>query len=103
MTITLIVVNVLIFLFLQPAALQGGDAADNGSRTEQRQVDEYSYRWGVVPCEIHHQKPVTAKLRCTGERAPRFVDNTGKVVLLSLLTSMFIHGGILHLAGNMLF
>jgi membrane associated rhomboid family serine protease len=46
-------------------------------------------RWGVVPARHH----------LVLETAPERVDRWG----LPILTSMFLHGGLAHLAGNMLF
>ena len=106
MTYTLIVVNVVVFLFLQPSALQGGEAESentNFSSSEEREVNAYAYKWGAIPCEIQHLEPLSEGIRCTGERDPSEPAVSGKVVLFSLLTCMFIHGSILHLAGNMLF
>ena len=103
-TYTLIVVNVVVFLFLEPASLQGGDVdRDQVSRTEEQAINDYAYKWGAIPCEIQHMAPLSEGIRCTGERDPAEPRVSGKVVLLSLLTAMFIHGSIFHLAGNMLF
>ena len=104
MTYTLIVVNVIVFLFLEPASLQGGDVdRDEVNVTEEREINEYAYKWGAIPCEIQHMEPLSEGIRCTGERDASEPAVSGKVVLLSLLTCMFIHGSIFHLAGNMLF
>jgi membrane associated rhomboid family serine protease len=105
-TYALIVVNVVVFLFLEPPALQGGEAesdTSNLSSVDEREVNEYAYKWGAIPCELQHLEPLSEGIRCTGERDPSEPAVSGKVVLLSLLTCMFIHGSILHLAGNMLF
>jgi membrane associated rhomboid family serine protease len=103
-TYTLIVVNVVVFLFLEPASLQGGDVdRDQVTRTEEQAINDYAYKWGAIPCEIQHMAPLSEGIRCTGERDPSEPRVSGKVVLLSLLTAMFIHGSIFHLAGNMLF
>ncbi len=104
MTYALIAANVIVFLFLQPSSLQGGDVDSNGlSAAEEQEVNAYAYKWGAIPCEVQHMEPLADGIRCTGERDPSEPAVTGKVVLLSLLTCMFIHGSILHLAGNMLF
>jgi len=103
-TIGLIVANVVIFLFLQPSVLQTGGSDGHGlTQKEQQQVDVFTYRWGVVPCEVQHLKPLADGIKCTGEQRVVAKPPTGKVVLLSLLTSMFIHASLAHLAGNMLF
>jgi membrane associated rhomboid family serine protease len=104
-TYALILVNVVVFLFLEPAALQGGDANSTKgfSSTEERDVNSFAYKWGAIPCELQHMESLGDGIRCTGERDPSEPAVSGKIVLLSLLTAMFIHGSVLHIAGNMLF
>ncbi len=74
MTILLIAANAVIFVFLA-AAPQGAESA--------------VLRFGAVPYDIVHLRPA-------GEAA-------GVPALLTLLTSMFLHGGLFHLLGNMLY
>jgi membrane associated rhomboid family serine protease len=77
-TVLLIVANVVVYFLLQ----DGGWELTSNTRGDWP-VDDYA----AVPCEL------------TDECASRgSVDD-----FLSVLTSMFMHGGILHLAGNMLF
>src|SRR2546425_12723144 len=80
-TVGLIAVNVLIFLY--QASLQGMASAE-GSRAAQAFILEF----GLVPC------------RLTGHCVP-----PGGVPppVVSMFTSMFLHGGLFHLAGNMLY
>lgn len=85
LTVALIAVNVLVF-FVEP---------NLGVGTAPRLV-EFFYRWGLVPKEITSGSPVTLP-GCAGPCLP------DKSVYLSLITSMFLHGGPLHLIGNMLF
>ena len=103
LTLGLILVNVVVFLSLQPAVFQGGgtDRSDL-DRSQETATIRYELQWGVVPCELSHGKPLSEGIRCSGERTP-VAPADGKVVFLSLLTYMFIHGSLLHLAGNMLF
>jgi membrane associated rhomboid family serine protease len=89
----LIAINVLVFVFLQQL----------GSN------DRFTYAFSTVPQEIISGRDVTTP--------PRIVENpvTGQElrilglqptpgsVYLTLLISMFMHGGIAHIAGNMLF
>lgn len=91
----LIAVNAVL-LFMEPG-LGMGDSPE---------LVSFFYRWGMVPWEIAHGQPVTGEalrasgipvVGCTGPCIP------GKNVYLALLTSMFLHGGILHVGGNMLF
>ncbi len=73
-TVVLIALNILIFLY-QAFSPQG--------------LEYHVYRMGAIPYEISHFTTVTF--------FPRIFPP------LTLLTSMFIHGGILHLFGNMLY
>jgi membrane associated rhomboid family serine protease len=92
-TIGLIAVNILIFV-----VFQGLGANDN-----------FTYAWSTVPQEIVTGKDVvtqdtTFQDPVTGGSvvAPGLRPTPGSVYL-TLLLSMFMHGGIAHIAGNMLF
>ena len=65
---------------------------------------EFTYRRAAIPCEVVTFEPLSAQEvvegRCLNGGEPVF-DN--KSVVLAVLTSMFLHGGLLHLGGNMLY
>ena len=99
-TIALIAVNVLVFLFELHAPVQHLATA----RGTVYRVDGFTAvtaEWGFVPCEAVH--------RC--RLGPNVLDVAGapaihvhaEPVVLTLLTSMFLHGDPMHLLGNMLF
>jgi membrane associated rhomboid family serine protease len=80
-TCGLIALNIVIFLY--QISLQG-----EGSPAALRAARDFVFEFGLVPC------------RLTGECAP------GGGLLppaLTVLTSMFLHGGFLHVGGNMLY
>ena len=84
--VAFIVVNALVFLY--SFTLSGLD----------EQV--FFLRWGLLPAEF------TEGISAGVERLPdgRTVDLTSPVPdWATLVTSMFIHGGLMHLGGNMLF
>jgi membrane associated rhomboid family serine protease len=88
----LIAANVLVFVLFQGL----------GSN------DRFTYAWATVPAEIKTgvdiDRPVVIKDPVTGEVAGRIeLEPTPGSVYLTLLTSMFMHGGFMHLFGNMLF
>ena len=80
-TVGLIAINVLVFLY--QVSLQGLASAE-GSRAAQAFVLEF----GLVPCRLtgHCVSP-------EGFPPP----------VVSMFTSMFLHGGLFHVAGNMLY
>lgn len=89
----LIAINILVFVFLQGL----------GSN------DRFTYAYSTVPAEIVSGRDVTTPDRVvqhpvTGQRVevPGLQPTPGSVYL-TLLTSMFMHGGIAHILGNMLF
>ncbi len=100
--LALIAVNVAVFLFLQPASLQQG-RADTASLTREqgRELSEHFSSWGAVPCEVRALEARADGARCTSDADRPIID--GKPVLASLLTAMFLHGSLAHLAVNMLF
>jgi membrane associated rhomboid family serine protease len=76
---------------------------------QQQQADNetaFTYERAAIPCELVTGEPVTEQEVVTNDCTrndvgdPIFPD---KSVLLSLFTSMFLHGGLLHLGGNMLY
>ena len=72
-TIAFIALNVLVFMMELSLQAAGGLEA----------LDVLTYRWGVTPYRITRGFSVTA--------------------LLTLFTSQFLHGGPMHLIGNMLY
>ena len=89
----LIAANVLVFVLFQGL----------GSN------DRFTYAWSTVPAEIVSGRDITTEDRVVRVeptdqrlRLPGLQPTPGSVYL-TLLTSMFMHGGLLHLLGNMLF
>jgi membrane associated rhomboid family serine protease len=80
-TLGLIAANVLVFFLWQPL---GGT---------QQQQGAFFYCHGAIPAELSDLDPIPLTERICG----------GKGVVVSLFTSMFLHGGFLHIAGNMLY
>lgn len=107
----LILANIVIFLFLQPAFFQSGraDSTHTSSTdvTQFRQAETFLYKWGTIPCEIEQNKPlasITNRSSCDfdSDSLPTPLPRH-KEVWFSLLTSIFLHGSLSHVAGNMLF
>lgn len=90
-SVVLIVVNVAIylyefFLWFEPAA---AGRPSLGAELYQQFVVEF----GLVPCRFGDICPPRLDTMLTGSPAPT----------LTIITSMFVHGGLLHVGGNMLY
>jgi membrane associated rhomboid family serine protease len=92
-TVLLIAACVAVYFFVQP---------------HRRAVDDavFTYDHAAIPCELVHGRPVTEpeivdhQCQSSPPGRPAFPD---KNVYLAVLYSMFLHGSLLHLGGNMLF
>jgi membrane associated rhomboid family serine protease len=63
--------------------------------------DEFTYGYSVVPAEITQGRDIEGTLRI-GQSTLRLYDSPSPIYL-TLLSAMFMHGGLLHLGGNMLY
>ena len=92
-TIILMAACIAIYFFIQPHHTDVEDA-------------EFTYHRAAIPCELIQGGPITERevrtddCSSSSESAPIFPD---KNVYLAILYSMFLHGSLMHLAGNMLF
>jgi membrane associated rhomboid family serine protease len=107
-TIVLIAVNLVVFFALQlPKESKPSDYI--GGLTE---ADEFNYEYAAIPCELREAHPLSAgqlvSQQCDastlniGGRSQQEVF-PGKNIWLAVLFSMFMHGSVLHVLGNMLF
>jgi len=89
LTYLLIALNVLIFVFLQ------------GLGTN----EQFTYAFSTVPQEIRTGEDIarTVRIEVGDQVAAIQLQPTPGHVYLTLLTSMFMHGSLMHLLGNMLF
>jgi membrane associated rhomboid family serine protease len=74
----LIVANIAVFVY--EASLGGG-------------IERFIYQYAMIP----------AHLTVALEGGLQVVHSSGPPALETIITSMFLHGGILHIAGNMLY
>jgi len=101
-TWTLIAINVVVFLLEPISPLDpGGDA--NTATAFCRQL-AFFRQYAAIPVELTRNDPldVTAGPAVRGG-CLRVRPDYQKVPFLSVLSAMFLHGGLLHLLGNMLF
>jgi membrane associated rhomboid family serine protease len=93
-TLLLILANVGVFWLIQrPAQVAGEDV-------------RFTYEYAAIPCELTTREPLSIEEiefdRCVDDDRGQQVF-PGKQVWLAAVTSMFLHAGLLHLGGNMLF
>jgi len=86
-TVALIVANVLVYFLFQKGGISLGSP---DSHAFQCNLVDY----GVIPYEVTHPGDQVVDRSCPVSTAPTWQ---------TLFTSMFMHGGLLHLGGNMLF
>jgi membrane associated rhomboid family serine protease len=94
-TMVLILVNVGVFVLVQPRAPLA--------------TAKFNYEHAAVPCEVTTGQPLgldeitsASTTNCVrGDTVPPLFPR--KNVLLAILVSLFLHGSWLHLGGNMLF
>jgi membrane associated rhomboid family serine protease len=90
-TLAIIALNVLVFIFLQGAGGPDGD--------------EFTYGYSAVPQEITHGVDLTQPepIEVQGQQVSVPQEPGPSPIWLTLFSSIFMHGGWLHIAGNMLF
>ena len=97
-TVAIIVANVLMYLFFQDAI-----ASSFANTPDEANVVEY----GAIPYEITHPgdncEIVGQGIACEGQPGVTGTADPQAPTWLTLFTSMFMHGSLLHIAGNMLF
>jgi membrane associated rhomboid family serine protease len=119
LTVLLIVANVAVFVW-QTQFPEDRELSRAGIGAG---IDQSAIKYGAVPYRITHpgdsdcglaavgrQDGVTTEIACEGQREFEAASQTNSILpldqaawWLTLLVSMFMHGGILHLGGNMLF
>ena len=98
-TYVLICVNIVVFLYELFIA---------GSLiTDSILVTQFFYKWGVIPAELTHGDNIKylSFLVMDGNTVRRDIIDISSPIhgWLTIFSSMFIHGGWLHILGNMLF
>jgi membrane associated rhomboid family serine protease len=102
-TLAIIAACVVAYFFWQPTPFE-----------ETNDDVRFDVQYAAIPCEILENRPLT---RAEAEATFGFGDDNacdidrgqtppvypGKNVWLAVVTSMFLHGSLLHLGGNMLF
>jgi membrane associated rhomboid family serine protease len=115
LTVLILLACVGIYFAWQPTTSTGTTVVPTSEGAVQ--VDEdlaFTLENAAIPCEVLQGRPLTLdEIRATFERGDAEACDVGrpgstplfpaKSVWLALLTSMFLHGSLMHLGGNMLF
>jgi membrane associated rhomboid family serine protease len=95
-TVLLIGINIAVFVFWQGG---GTFTADEDT--------QFTYEHAAVPCELTTGHPIVVNEQgipqCVDKAQPAREPFASKNVYLAAVVSIFLHGGWLHLLGNMLF
>ena len=91
-TLALIAINIVVFV-----VLQGFGTSDRGA--------EFTYGYSAVPYEITNGVDLVAPetIAVGGQQLVVPQEPGPSPIWVTLITSLFMHGGLLHLGGNMLF
>ena len=100
-TVALIVLNVIAYFFWQKGGITLGDA--NSPHYLNNLVD-----YGAIPYELtnpgqHCELASSGQLLCEGQAGVSGSAGSQPSTWITPFTAMFMHGGLLHLGGNMLF
>lgn len=96
-TLALIALNIVVYFVLQRGGILSGPD------------DTITVEWGAIPYEFWNLGrecdliASTGQVACEGQPGVTGAAGDQPPTLLTALSSMFMHGGILHLGGNMLF
>ena len=95
LTVALIAICVFVYFFLQHGGLNGPS-------------EESVVKYGAIPYEITHPGKhcgldQAAQIACEGQSGVSGHAPPQPSTWLTILFAMFMHGGLLHLGGNMLF
>jgi membrane associated rhomboid family serine protease len=101
-TYVLIALNVVVF-FLEPVTVV--PSVSTSPVAQVCEQESFFRRWAAIPKELveNEQLPQTVAAEPVGDSCAIVEPDYEKSPILSALFSMFLHGGLLHLLGNMLF
>ena len=107
--VTLILIGICAFVYLVPQQVHGIKVVDTGNTKVRVEASRaLSLRYAAIPCELTQRQPLgvaeISQNRCTNEplrRGPILFQ--AKNIYLAVLLSMFLHGSLLHLGGNVLY
>lgn len=98
-TWSLVALNVIFFL-LSPAR---SPVLGSASEVQACKQQAFFLRYGAIPTEVVHDRALGTTVKPIDQTCATVPADYHKQPILSIFTSMFIHGGWIHLLGNMLF
>jgi membrane associated rhomboid family serine protease len=110
-TLVLIATCIGVYFFIQPT---GSSLLGRASDQQVQDDVEFTLKYAAIPCEVVEGRPLTeGELVRTFRLGDTSACNEGgelrrpavpdKRVWLAIVVSMFLHGNLLHIAGNMLY
>jgi membrane associated rhomboid family serine protease len=102
-TMLIIAACVAVYFFVQPVG-QVVPFRHNQSTAVQQADQQFTFGHAAIPCELTHGRPLGTEdvNGCgAGGRGQPFFPH--KDIWLAVLYSMFLHGSLLHIGGNMLY
>ena len=109
-TIALIAINLFVYFAVQMPKDSEPSRVFPG--TQYSAGDDFVFEYAAIPCELEQGEPANLAELGTGEcdAQEQFLNERaddepypGKDIWLAVVFSMFMHGSILHVLGNMLF
>jgi membrane associated rhomboid family serine protease len=100
-TVAIIAICVFVYFVIQP---HGGTDQRLGTSED----TSFTLEYAAIPCELKQSEPITVAEVNRDECSESLSADSPEIfpeknVWLAVIFSMFMHGSILHLAGNMLF
>ena len=106
-TLALIGICVVVYFFIQPSGQRIFRRSIQGDAAEIAEL-KFTFSHAAIPCEITSGDPLSEGELRNDECFSQSEDGSDEIfpnksIYLAILYSMFLHGSILHIAGNMLF
>jgi membrane associated rhomboid family serine protease len=110
-TLGIIAACAIVYFLVQPHGQGNLDPQAQGRESMREAVFTFSH--AAIPCEVTHDRPLTVQEinltlqgdanACINPPPPSPEAFPHKNVFLAVIYSMFLHGSLLHIGGNMLF
>jgi len=102
-TVALIALNVIAYLFWQRGGISLGDPSAGNPHYFTNLIDYAQFPYEITHPGDHCEAVQNGAIACEGQPGVTGTADPQPATWLTLFTSMFMHGGLLHLGGNMLF